>query len=90
MNRTRQGVATSNQALDIEILKEILGSLKITEENISEESNRATKITSSNEDMSRAHIIAILAKIVLEIATPKSIVLDLGWFNKDQTKFEDW
>jgi len=21
---------------------------------------------------------------------PKSMVLDLGWFNGDQTKFEDW
>jgi len=76
--------------LDIEVPKEILRSLRITKENILEESNRVTKITSSNENMSRAHILAIPVKIVLEIATPKSIVLDLGWFNKDQTKFEDW
>ena len=90
MNRTRQGVAISNQALDIEVLKEILGSLRITEENISEESNRATKIISSNEDMFRAYILAIPAKIVLEITISKSIVPDLGWFNKGQKKFEDW
>ena len=42
MNRTRQEVAALNQALGIEILKEILRSLRITKENISEESNRAT------------------------------------------------
>jgi len=74
MNRTRQEVAISNQALDIKVLKEILGSLRITEENILEGSNKATKITLSNEDMFKAHILAIPAKIVLEIATLKSIM----------------
>ena len=26
----------------------------------------------------------------IQVAVLKSIVLDLGWFNGDQTKFEDW
>ena len=25
-----------------------------------------------------------------QTGVPKNIVLDLGWFNKDRTKFEDW
>jgi len=71
----------------IEVLEEILGSLRITEDNVS---NRSTEpATSETEEMLIAAAPAVYNKNILT-AMPKSMVPDLGWFNRDRTKFEDW
>jgi len=76
MDRTRQDVTS------IETLEEILELLRITEEDALEET-RTTDIVSSN--MLRVQILAALV-----IVTSKSMVSDLGYFDEDWTKFEDW
>jgi len=76
MDRTRQEVTS------IETLEEILELLRITEEDALEET-RTTDIVSSN--MLRVQILAALV-----IVTSKSMVSDLGYFDEDWTKFEDW
>ena len=81
MDRTRQGTT------GIEILEDILESLKITKEDILEET-RITEITLSN--MSRVQILAVPAQNIPETVMLKSMVLDPEWFNRDQMKFEDW
>jgi len=59
----------------IESLEKILGSLRITEDNVS---NRSTEpVTSGTKEMSTAPVPAVYNKNVL-IAIPKSIVPDLG------------
>ena len=75
----------AGQSLDaIEVLEEILGSLKITEDNVS---NRSTEpATPEIEEMLIAPVIAVYNKNILT----KSMVPDLGWFNGDRTKFKDW
>jgi len=59
---------------------EQLGSLQITDE------------TSSYNKQTDTEISGILAPANKNVQTtmPKSIVPDLGWFDSDQTKFEDW
>ena len=66
---------------NIEALSEWLESLQITDE-ILEETNRQI-----DTEMSVAP--AIINKNV-QASMLKSIVLDLGWFDGDWTKFEDW
>jgi len=64
-----------------------LGSLRITEDNIS---NRSTELaTPETEEMSTAPAPAGYNENVLT-TTLKSIVLDPGWFDGNKTKFEDW
>jgi len=71
----------------IEELEEILGSLRITEDNIS---NRSTELaTPETEEISTALAPAGYNKNVLT-TTPKSMVPDTGWFDGDRMKFEDW
>jgi len=71
----------------IEALEEILGSLKITEDNMS---NRSTEPAILEiEEMLTAPVPAIYNKNI-QITIPKSMVPDLGWFDGDRTKFEDW
>ena len=65
----------------IKILLEWLGSLQITEKASSE--YKKTDI-----EMSAAPALATNENI--QTVIPKSIVLNLRWFNGDQTKFEDW
>jgi len=71
----------------IESLEKILGSLRITEDNVS---NRSTEpVTSETKEMLTAPAPAVYNKNVLT-AMPKSIVSDLGWFDGNRTKFKDW
>ena len=68
----------------IEELEEILGSLRITEDNIL---NRSTKpATLETDKMSTAPAPAVYNENVLT----KTMVPDLGWFDGDRTKFKDW
>ena len=61
---------------------ERLGSLQIMEE-ISEDYKR------SDTEMLVAPALAVINKNV-QAVMPKNMVLDPGWFDGDQTKFEDW
>ena len=70
----------------IEVLEEILGSLKITEEYVSDR-NRITEPTLS-EEMSIAPILAVHDKTA-QTVMPKSMVSDPGWFDSNQMKFKD-
>ena len=68
---------------DIEILSERLESLQI----INETSDETTEWL--DEAMSVVPVLAMTNNNEQAIM-PKSMVLDLGWFNGDWTKFEDW
>ena len=68
----------------IEALEEILGSLRITKDNVS---NRSTEpATPETDRTSTAPAPAVYNKNV----PIKTMVPDPGWFNRDKTKFEDW
>jgi len=72
---------SSRRTNDIEILSERLGSLQVNEE-------ASTNYELTDTEMSTAPA-ATLA--VNELAgMPKSMVQNPGWFDGDQTKFEDW
>jgi len=66
---------------DIEALSERLGSLKITNKT-SEEMNKQ-----SDKEMSIA-LVSINKNV--QVAVLKNMVPDPRWFNRNQTKFEDW
>ena len=67
----------------IEALEEILGSLRITKDNVS---NRSTELAiSETEEMLIAPVPAVYNKNV-QTMTPKSMVPDLEWFDRDKTK----
>jgi len=69
---------------DIEALSEQLGSLQITEE-------ASSKYEQTDTEMSTAPAPAAvgISKNV-QAGMPKNMVPDPGWFDSDQTKFEDW
>ena len=68
----------------IEALEKILRLLRITKDNVS---NRSTEpATLETDRMSTALAPAVYNKNALT----KAMVPDLGWFNGDRTKFEDW
>jgi len=73
------------QSVDtIEALEEILGSLRITEDNMS---NRSTEpATPETNKMSTAPVPAVYNESV----PTKTMVPDPGWFDGNKTKFEDW
>ena len=75
----------AGQSVDaIEVLEEILGSLRITEDNVS---NRSTKLATPETDkMSTAPVPAVYNESV----PTKTMVPDPGWFDGNRTKFEDW
>ena len=76
---------TAGQSEDaIEALKEILGSLRITKDNMS---NRSTKPATPEIDRMS---IALAPTVYNESIPTKTMVLDLGWFNGDRMKIEDW
>jgi len=63
-----------------------LGSLRITEDNVS---NRSTEpAISETEEMSTAPVPAGYNENV-STTTPKSMAPDQGWFDGDKMKFED-
>ena len=70
-----------HQENNIEVLLEWLRSLRITEEDTSKETMEYTA------KMSVA--LALATAQNKQAIMPKSIVLDLEWFDKDRTKFED-
>ena len=68
----------------IKALEEILGSLRITEDNMS---NKSTEPAIPEiEEMSIVPVIVVYN----ENMQTKSMVPDPGWFDRDRTKFEDW
>jgi len=70
----------------IEVLEEILGSLRITENNVL---NKNTEPTTSETD--RMLMAPAQAPAVYNESIPtKTIVPDPGWFDENRTKFEDW
>ena len=77
MDRQHQGTT------DIEVLEEILGLLRITDEYVSDK-NITIELTIL-EDMSIVSVSVVLEQAVM----PKSMVLDLRWFDGDQIKFKD-
>ena len=76
----------SPETTGIEALKEILGLLRITEDYVSD-GNKTIKPAS--EEMLTVPISAIYNETV-QAVIPKSMILGPGWFDSDQTKFEDW
>ena len=70
----------------IEALEEILGSLRITEENTL---NRSTEPATSETSEEMSTVLAEYHKIAQAVIS-KSMVLDLEQFDRDRTKFEDW
>ena len=67
----------------IEALEEILGSLRITKDNVS---NQSTELaTSETEEMSTAPVLAVHNENV----PTKNIVPDPRWFDGNKTKFGD-
>ena len=79
MDRTRQLVAGPIKALE-----KILESLRITKDNILEQSNR---LVERINNMSRIQTLTVLVMpavpVVPEILVPKNIVPDLRWFDED-------
>ena len=67
----------------IEALEEILESLRITEDNMSNWSTEPA--TPETEEMSTVLVTTVYNKNI----PTKSMVLDTGWFDGNRTKFED-
>ena len=73
---------SSYRTNDIEILSERLRSLKIT--------NEASSKTNKQSDKEMSIVLApTTMNDNIQTVMPKSMVSDLEWFDKDQTKFED-
>jgi len=70
---------------DIEALSERLGSLQINEEASIDEYNT----TDTEMSVAPAPVAAAISENV-QAGLPKNMVPDLGWFNSDWLKFEDW
>ena len=73
------------QEINIEVLEEILRLLRITKE-YALDKNRTTEPETLEENILT---VPVLVEIVQAVIL-KSIVPDPGWFDGDQTKFEDW
>ena len=69
---------------DIEALLERLGFVQITEKASSEYKQLET------DGMSNAPALVVATNENIQIGMPKNMVLDPGWFDGNQTKFEDW
>jgi len=70
----------------IEVLEEILRSLTINKDNVS--NKNIELVTPETEEMSIAPALAVYNENV-QTMTPKSMVPDLEWFDGDRTKFKD-
>ena len=64
-------------------MSERLGSLQITEEASSKYKQMET------DEMSNIPALAVATNKNVQAGMPKNMVPDLGWFNSDQTKFEN-
>ena len=68
------------------MLEEILGSLRITKDNIS---NRSIElVTLEIEEMLTTPAPAVYSENI-QIMILKSMIPDLGWFDRNRTKFKD-
>jgi len=68
---------------NIEALLERLRSLQIT--------NKVLEETCEQSDKKMSITLAlVIINNNEQTITPKNIVPDLGWFNRNQIKFEDW
>ena len=70
----------------IKALEEILGSLRITKANIS---NKKTELVIPETLDAMLKALVVYNETVQTVIL-KNMVLDLGQFDKDRTKFEDW
>jgi len=68
----------------IEALEEILGSLRITKDNVS---NRSTEPATPETDRM---LIAPAPAVYNKSVPTKTMVSDTGWFDGNRTKFKDW
>ena len=64
-------------------MSERLGSLQITEEASSKYKQMET------DEISNIPALAVATNKNVQAGMPKNMVPDLGWFNSDQTKFEN-
>jgi len=76
---------SSRRTNNIEALSERLGSLQINEE----ASTSEYKQTDTEMSVAQATMDAAVSKNV-QVRLPKNIIPDPGWFDGDQSKFEDW
>ena len=84
MKRYRIAKTAEQNTNAIEELEEILGSLRITEDNVS---NRSTELAIPETD--KMSTVPTPATYNENIPT-KTMVPDPGWFDRDRTKFKDW
>ena len=75
---------SSRRTNNLEVLSERLGSLQINEE------ASTSKYEQTDTEMSVAPTAAVTTSENVQTGLPKSMVPDLGWFDGDQSKFEDW
>jgi len=66
------------------VLEEILGSLRITEDNMLNQSTEPVIL--ETEEISTAPVTVGHNENI----PMKNMVPDTGWFDRDRTKFEDW
>ena len=76
---------SSRRTNDIEALLERLGSLQINEE----ASTNKYEQTDTEMSIAPATTAAAVSENI-QAGLPKNIVPDPGWFDGDQSKFEDW
>ena len=76
---------SSRRTNDIETLSEQLESLQIIEE----ASDKYEQTTTEEISVAPAPA-AVTNSENVQAGLPKNMVLDPGWFDSDQTKFEDW
>ena len=76
---------SSRRTDDVEALSEQLGSLQINEEASTDE----YELTDTEMSGTPAPGATVSSENV-QAGLPKSMVLDPGWFDGDQSKFEDW
>ena len=75
---------SSKQTDDIEALSEQIGSLQITHEASTDNEQTDTEMSVAPAPM------AVTSQENVQAGLPKNMIPDLGWFDSDRTKFEDW
>ena len=82
-------VDTIDRQDNIEVLSEVLGSLRITKEYILEGNITIKLAIQETKEMLTVPVLAIYNRTE-QVVMLKSMVSDPEWFDGDQTKFEDW
>jgi len=75
---------SSRQTDNIEALSEQLGSLQITHKASTNDKRTDTEI------LVALALMAVTSQENVQAGLLKNMILDPGWFDSDQTKFEDW